>query len=66
MNNKSANTIFGLTFVSMAIAIVVGYVVNIINLLTNANAMEVVELILSSLGVVVAPLGVIMGWIYII
>lgn len=64
--SELGQTLGGLVIVSIVIAGFIGYVANIVNLLSNASIMGSIELVLSILGLLAGPLGAIMGWIYLI
>lgn len=50
--------------VSFVIALLYGYIVNIIWLLQQTPFVANIEAVLSIIGIFIAPLGVIMGWLH--
>ena len=52
----------GLAWISVVLAVAIGWVMNIINLLSD-TVMTQAELILSIAGIFIPPLGAICGWV---
>ena len=63
-NKRSSFTLIELLIVLLWIAFVAGYVLNIVNIINNLSTDEVTNMfIFQCIGIIIAPLGSILGWL---
>ena len=64
-NKRSSFTLIGLLIVLLWIAFVAGYVLNIVNIVSNLSTDVGVTnmFIFQCIGIIIAPLGSILGWL---
>ena len=62
-SKRSSFSLIGLLIVLLWIAFVAGYVLNIFNIINNLSTDEVTNMfIFQCIGIIIAPLGSILGW----
>ena len=62
-SKRSSFSLIGLLIVLLWVAFVAGYVLNIFNIINNLSTDEVTNMfIFQCIGIIIAPLGSILGW----
>jgi len=65
MHNRN-ELVWHITGISLFLFTVIGYIANIVNLLTNSDSISITEAIISIAGIFIGPVGVITGWLYLV
>ena len=63
-SKRSSFTLIGLLIVLLWVAFIAGYVLNIVNIVNNLSTVDEVTnmFIFQCIGIIIAPLGSILGW----
>ena len=64
-SKRSSFTLIGLSIVLLCTAFVIGYVLNIVNIVNNLSTNDEVTnmLIFQCIGIIIVPLGSVLGWL---
>lgn len=64
-SKRSSFSLIGLSIVLLCTAFVIGYVLNIVNIVNNLSTNDEVTnmLIFQCIGIIIVPLGSILGWL---
>lgn len=61
--DSMASSVIGLVFISLILFGVIGWVMNIMNIISHINDPITAMIVLQGIGVLAAPLGAVLGWV---